>query len=194
MKIGTPHLRKEAIEIEAVSKLFGKFQALETVTFDIYDNEFFTMLGPSGCGKTTLLRMMASLATPDEMMGGGEVAMHFWWDGNTMKNRMNDKAPVEYAAPKEGLVGWLDSLVVPKGAKNLDTAKAFINFMNEPENATIQYNFYGHSSPVTLDLSKAKYTPENAPELFPKVPVQFSKSCSPAAQDLVTKVWTQLLQ
>ena len=34
----------------------------------------------------------------------------------------------------------------------------------------------------------------NAPELFPTVPVVFSQACSPEAQDLVTKVWTDLLQ
>ena len=130
----------------------------------------------------------------ENRIGGGEVAAHFWWDGNSMKTRLNDGAPIEYAMPKEGLVGWLDSLVVPKGAANIDNAKAFINFMSSEENATIQYNYYGHSSPVKIDMTKAKYTPENAPELFPTVKVEFSRACSPAAQDLVTKVWTDLLQ
>ncbi|SEN51008.1 spermidine/putrescine transport system substrate-binding protein [Gemmobacter aquatilis] len=130
----------------------------------------------------------------ENRIGGGEVAAHFWWDGNSMKTRANEKAPIEYAMPKEGLVGWLDSFVVPKGAANVENAKKFIDFMSTPENATVQYNYYGHSAPVALDLAQAKYTPENAPELFPTVPVEFSRTCSPAAQDLVTKVWTQLLQ
>ncbi len=130
----------------------------------------------------------------ENRIGGGEVAAHFWWDGNSMKTRANDGAHIEYAMPKEGLVGWLDSLAVPKGATNLDNAKAFIDFLSTPENATIQYNYYGHASPVALEKDKMKYTPENAPELFPTVKVEFSRACSPAAQDLVTKVWTQLLQ
>lgn len=130
----------------------------------------------------------------ENRIAGGEVAAHFWWDGNSMKIRFNDAAPIEYAMPKEGLVGWLDSFVVPKGAPNVENAKKFIDFMSSVENATEQYNFYGHSAPVAIDVSKAKYTPENAPELFPTVPVEFSRTCSPAAQDLVTKVWTQLLQ
>ncbi|MFO1176503.1 MAG: extracellular solute-binding protein [Paracoccaceae bacterium] len=130
----------------------------------------------------------------ENRIGGGEVAAHFWWDGNTLKTRLNDGAHIEYAMPKEGLVGWLDSLVVPKGAANVDNAKAFINFLSRPENATAEYNYYGHSSPLKLDPATAKYTPENAPELFPTVPVVFSRACSPAAQDLVTKVWTDLLQ
>lgn len=130
----------------------------------------------------------------ENRIGGGEVAMHFWWDGNSMKTRANDGAKIEYAMPKEGLVGWLDSFVVPKGAANIDNAKKFIDFMSTVENATAQYNFYGHSAPVAIDAATAKYTPENAPELFPTVKVEFSRACSPAAQDLVTKVWTDLLQ
>ncbi len=130
----------------------------------------------------------------ENRIGGGEVAMHFWWDGNSMRTRANDGAKIEYAMPKEGLVGWLDSFVVPKGAANIDHAKKFIDFMSTVENATAQYNFYGHSAPVAIDAATAKYTPENAPELFPTVKVEFSRACSPAAQDLVTKVWTDLLQ
>ncbi len=130
----------------------------------------------------------------ENRIGGGEVAAHFWWDGNSMKTRLNDKAPIEFAMPKEGLVGWLDSMVVPKGAANIDNAKKFIDFMTNVDNATVQYNYYGHSAPMAIDPAKALYTAENAPELFPTVPVVFSQACSPAAQDLVTKVWTQLLQ
>jgi spermidine/putrescine transport system substrate-binding protein len=129
----------------------------------------------------------------ENRLGSGEVAAHFWWDGNTLRLR-NSGANVEYAAPKEGLVGWLDSFVVPAGAANVDNAKAFIDFMSTVENATEQYNYYAHSAPVAIDESKALYTPENASELFPTVPVVFAQACSPAAQDLVTKVWTDLLQ
>ncbi|TXH73876.1 MAG: extracellular solute-binding protein [Thiothrix sp.] len=129
----------------------------------------------------------------ENRVGGGEVAIHFWWDGNTLRLRNTGKQ-VEYSAPKEGLVGWLDSFVVPKGAKNVENAKAFINFMSKEENATEQYNFYAHASPVKLDLSKAKFNKENAPELFPTVPVKMTKACSPKAQELINKVWTQLLQ
>ena len=129
----------------------------------------------------------------ENRLGSGEVSAHFWWDGNTLRLR-NSGANVEYAAPKEGLVGWLDSFVVPAGAANVDNAKAFIDFMSTVENATEQYNYYAHSTPVAIDESKALYTPGNAPELFPTVPVVFAQACSPAAQDLVTKVWTDLLQ
>jgi spermidine/putrescine transport system ATP-binding protein len=48
-----------AVDIDGVSKDFGRTTVLHDVSLSIADNEFFTLLGPSGCGKTTLLRMIA---------------------------------------------------------------------------------------------------------------------------------------
>ena len=105
-----------------------------------------------------------------------------------------DGAPVKLVYMKEGVISKPDGIYIIKNAKHMENAKKFIDFMSRVENATAQYNFYGHSAPVAIDTATAKYTAENAPELFPTVKVEFSRSCSPAAQDLVTKVWTQLLQ
>jgi putrescine transport system ATP-binding protein len=52
------------VRFEAVSKRFGKISALEGLTLDIYQGEFFALLGPSGCGKTTLLRLLAGFERP----------------------------------------------------------------------------------------------------------------------------------
>lgn len=126
-------------------------------------------------------------------MSSGEVAAHFWWDGEVVRAAASG-APVEYAMTKEGLVGWIDSLVIPKGAQNRENAIRFIEFVSKPENATIQMNHYAHSSPMNVIEAEKKYTEENAPGLYPTVPVVMSRTCSPKAQDLVTRVWTQLLQ
>ena len=45
--------------IQNAVKRYGNFTALNGVSLDIHEGEFFTLLGPSGCGKTTLLRMIA---------------------------------------------------------------------------------------------------------------------------------------
>lgn len=47
-----------AISLKSVTKQFKDFQALNEISFDIKEGEFFTLLGPSGCGKTTLLRLL----------------------------------------------------------------------------------------------------------------------------------------
>lgn len=127
-------------------------------------------------------------------IASGEVVMHNWWDGDTMRARKNNGAPIEYAQPKEGLVGWLDSMVVPKSSRNVDNAKIFINWMSQKDNATTEYNYYAHSSAVAIDETKAIHKAENSPEIFPTAPIKFTRACSPIAQKLVDKVWTQLLQ
>ena len=54
------------IQINQVFKRFGSFTAVNGVSVDIEDGEFFVMLGPSGCGKTTTLRMVVGLELPSE--------------------------------------------------------------------------------------------------------------------------------
>ena len=51
-------MSNEVIIRDAV-KRYDDFTALNGVSLDIHEGEFFTLLGPSGCGKTTLLRMIA---------------------------------------------------------------------------------------------------------------------------------------
>jgi putrescine transport system ATP-binding protein len=54
------------VRFDNVSKRFGAFAAVERVSLDIYEGEFFALLGPSGSGKTTLLRMLAGFEAPTE--------------------------------------------------------------------------------------------------------------------------------
>jgi multiple sugar transport system ATP-binding protein len=53
------------VEINAVSKAFGKTQALSDLSLTIGDGEFVALLGPTGAGKTTALRLIAGLEQPD---------------------------------------------------------------------------------------------------------------------------------
>jgi spermidine/putrescine ABC transporter ATP-binding subunit len=54
------------LQIEGVTKRFGPITAVDHVSLEVKDGEFFAILGPSGCGKTTLLRVIAGFETPDE--------------------------------------------------------------------------------------------------------------------------------
>ncbi|WP_371344867.1 ABC transporter ATP-binding protein [Ancylobacter sp. IITR112] len=54
------------ISYKNVTKRFGEFTAVDNLSLDIYEREFFALLGPSGCGKTTLMRMLAGFEDPTE--------------------------------------------------------------------------------------------------------------------------------
>jgi ABC-type Fe3+/spermidine/putrescine transport system ATPase subunit len=54
------------INIESITKRYGKVEAVVGLTLDIFPNEILGIIGPSGCGKTTLLRLVAGLERPDE--------------------------------------------------------------------------------------------------------------------------------
>ena len=54
-----------AVSFVSVSRHFGHVRAVDGVTLDIGEGEFFAMLGPSGSGKTTCLRLIAGFEQPD---------------------------------------------------------------------------------------------------------------------------------
>jgi spermidine/putrescine transport system ATP-binding protein len=70
-------MTSHAIELHRVSKRFpnpggGEVVAVNDVSLEILDGEFFSLLGPSGCGKTTTLRMIAGFELPTS----GEIFIH----------------------------------------------------------------------------------------------------------------------
>src|ERR671933_1057843 len=60
-----PEERPPALGLVGVSKRFGAVAAVDEVSLEIGEGEFFSLLGPSGCGKTTTLRMVAGFELPD---------------------------------------------------------------------------------------------------------------------------------
>ncbi len=88
-----PALRPDArgkdnviIRFESITKRFGNLPAVDNVTLDVREGEFFALLGPSGCGKTTLLRMLAGFETPTE----GRILI----DGKDIANLPPNRRPV----------------------------------------------------------------------------------------------------
>jgi polar amino acid transport system ATP-binding protein len=69
-------MTKPLVAIRSVSKNFGEFQALKSVSLDVWPGEVMCLIGASGSGKTTLLRCINQLATIDS---GG-----IWLDGELL--------------------------------------------------------------------------------------------------------------
>lgn len=49
------------IKFKNVTKRYGKHVAVDNISFNINEGEFFVLIGPSGCGKTTTLKMINRL-------------------------------------------------------------------------------------------------------------------------------------
>ncbi|MET4420825.1 amino acid ABC transporter ATP-binding protein [Bradyrhizobium barranii] len=69
-------MTKPLVAIRSVSKSFGEFQALRSVSLDVWPGEVMCLIGASGSGKTTLLRCINQLAAID---AGG-----IWLDGELL--------------------------------------------------------------------------------------------------------------
>jgi len=74
------------IQLDGISKRFGALTAVDNVSIDLREGEFFALLGPSGCGKTTLLRMIAGFEDPDE----GRILL----DGEDMTRTRANRRPI----------------------------------------------------------------------------------------------------
>ncbi|MFI6533405.1 ABC transporter ATP-binding protein [Nonomuraea sp. NPDC050547] len=74
------------LKIDGITRRFGEVTALDGVSLEIGQGEFFALLGPSGCGKTTLLRILAGFETPD----GGSVSL----DGADLLTLAPNKRPI----------------------------------------------------------------------------------------------------
>jgi putative spermidine/putrescine transport system ATP-binding protein len=74
------------LELEHISKYFGRNTAVEQINLAVEHGEFLTLLGPSGCGKTTILRMIAGFEVPSE----GYILL----DGEDITQRAASKRPM----------------------------------------------------------------------------------------------------
>ena len=58
----------DKLKVENISKKFKvngeDLHVLDSISFDVQEGEFLTIVGPSGCGKTTLIRIIAGLEKP----------------------------------------------------------------------------------------------------------------------------------
>lgn len=76
----------------------------------------------------------------------GAIIGQTWDTTGLLLNR--EDAKFTYAAPKEGIITWLDSMGMLREATNKEQAMAFINFMLEPETGGMLSNNTGYNSAV----------------------------------------------
>jgi spermidine/putrescine transport system substrate-binding protein len=132
----------------------------------------------------------------DDLLAAGDVFMASLWSGDALAARLGEIPELVYAYPKEGVLGWFDSLAVPTGARNVAAARTFMNFVMAPENIAIQSRFTKYRpairGPDALLGDHITGTPEfNTPG---KVQIRFAPVCPAPAQRLIDAPWRDLFR
>ncbi len=66
-------------------------------------------------------------------LSGKDFEIATYWSGSAARSKKAFKLPVDFVVPKEGAIGWFDGLSIAAGAKNMDCAEKFIDYMVSPE-------------------------------------------------------------
>ncbi len=64
IRMGEPN--RAAITVEGLRKTYGDLTAVDGISFEVHEGEFFGILGPNGAGKTTTMEMVEGLRKPNE--------------------------------------------------------------------------------------------------------------------------------
>lgn len=102
-----------------------------------------------------------------DKMIGGEAALGVIYSGEALYCQQ-ENPDLDYVIPKEGTNIWIDSWVIPKNAKNVENAGAFINFLCRPDIAKMNFDYITYSIPNTAgrDLIEDESL-RNSPIAFP---------------------------
>ncbi|MFW5488496.1 MAG: extracellular solute-binding protein [Desulfovibrio sp.] len=107
-----------------------------------------------------------------QSMRSGEVYVAMAWDAGGWKLHAANKA-IDFKAPKEGALGWIDTFAIPAKAENVSAAYKWINFMLKPENSGY---FTSQEKCATASKDAMKYTDK-------AVSANFTRSFPQAAID-----------
>ena len=134
-------------------------------------------------------------------LASGEICLVVGFSGD-IKQAQNRAAEAKrgveigYAIPKEGAQLWFDNLSIPKDAKNIPEAHAFIDYMLKPEVAAKNSNFIGYPNGNLASQPLLDKEVREDPSIYPP-PEIMAKLYTLAAHDAATKrvmnrLWTRL--
>ncbi len=129
-----------------------------------------------------------------DVLVSGDAAVGMIWNGFSAKAR-EEGANIEYSYPREGLIVWMDNVVLLRDAPNRASALKFMDFLLEPENVAAVTNYARYSAGVSgvTDLLDAdlKEQPESVPPADAPAGT-FVQVCDQATQEVYDAIWTRL--
>ncbi|WAC64547.1 polyamine ABC transporter substrate-binding protein [Pseudoxanthomonas sp. SL93] len=134
-------------------------------------------------------------------LANGDVCLVVGWSGDIIQAR--DRAAeagngvnVAYSIPKEGAPQWFDMLAIPKDARNVDNAYAFINYLLDPKVAAANTNFVTYPNPVPASRPMVEKSISEDTSIYPPAEVDaklFTFAVLPPEVDRqYTRIWTEL--
>jgi putrescine transport system substrate-binding protein len=136
-----------------------------------------------------------------DAMANGDTCLVVGWSGDVIQARdraeeAGNGVKIAYSIPKEGAPLWFDMLSIPKDAKNVDNAYAYINYLLDPQVMANNSNFisYPNALPKAKDLMDKQITSD--PTIYPPPEVAaklFTFAIIPPEVDKqYTRLWTDL--
>jgi putrescine transport system substrate-binding protein len=134
-------------------------------------------------------------------LANGELCAVIGWSGDVFiaqarADEAKNNVSIDYRIPKEGSLLWVDSLAIPKDAKNVDNALKFIDYLNDPQVAANGVNYVSYASPNTAALQFVDAEIKDNPSIYPTPEVKknlFPDTVADAALErLRTRTWTKI--
>ena len=129
-----------------------------------------------------------------QMVIAGRAVMALGWNGDGAA--VAAKKPAEYVIAEEGGEFWVDSYVIPKGAKNPAAAHAWINYVYDPKHNAVETEYTYYGSPVKRSLLKpvidaSVYRNEDVFPPEPTLEKLEANDISPEGTRLRDRIWTE---
>ena len=134
-------------------------------------------------------------------LANGELCAVIGWSGDVFiaaarADEAKNNVHLDYRIPKEGSLLWVDTLAIPKDAKNVDNALKFIDYLNEPQVAANGVNYVSYASPNLAALPMVNDDIKNNPSIYPTDEVKKNlfpdAVADPDLERLRTRTWTRI--
>ncbi|MCM3742682.1 ABC transporter substrate-binding protein [Sporosarcina luteola] len=147
-----PSLKQRVILVDSARETIG--MGLNSLGYSLNSTNLGELREATDKLKTLSTNVKAVIGDEvTQLMINNEAAVALTWSGQAA-DMMYENEDIDYVVPEEGSNLWFDNIVIPKTAKNIDGAHAFINFMLDPEIAAQNADYVGYSTPnlSALDL------------------------------------------